>query len=72
MPTATFATADTRLMTPPRSPGSSGSTSRPSPAGPTTGRLTSIRTLGGHRGFRADEILTDLAETRIDRQPTHV
>jgi excisionase family DNA binding protein len=34
------------------------------------GRLTSIRTLGGHRRFREDEILTVLAETRIDRQPT--
>jgi hypothetical protein len=30
-----------------------------------------IRTLGGHRRFREDEILTVLADTRIDRQPTH-
>jgi excisionase family DNA binding protein len=34
------------------------------------GGLTSIRTFGGHRRFREDEILAVLARTRIGRQST--
>jgi excisionase family DNA binding protein len=34
------------------------------------GRLTSIRTLGGHRRFREDEIVAVLADTRIHRHAT--
>jgi excisionase family DNA binding protein len=72
MPTATLATADTRLLSPAEVAGVFRVDVKTVTRWANDGRLTSIRTLGGHRRFRQDEILTVLAQTRVDRQPTRV
>jgi excisionase family DNA binding protein len=69
MPTATLATADTRLLTPAEVAGVFRVDVKTVTRWANAGRLTSIRTLGGHRRFREDEIVAVLADTRIDRQP---
>jgi excisionase family DNA binding protein len=69
MPTAPLATADTRLLTPAEVAGVFRVDVKTVTRWANAGRLTSIRTLGGHRRFREDEIVAVLADTRIDRQP---
>ena len=69
MPTATLATADTRLLTPAEVAGVFRVDVKTVTRWANAGRLTSIRTLGGHRRFHHDEIPAVLADTRMDRQP---
>jgi excisionase family DNA binding protein len=56
MPAATLATADTRLLTPAEVAGVFRVDVKTVTRWADTGRLYSIRTLGGHRRFRAEEI----------------
>jgi excisionase family DNA binding protein len=70
MPTATLAPADTRLLTSAEVAALFRVDVKTVTRWANAGRLTSIRTLGGHRRFREDEILTLMRATRIPRQ-TH-
>jgi len=68
MPTATLGTADTRLLTPAEVAALFRVDVKTVTRWANTGRLTSIRTLGGHRRFDQTEVHGLMGATRIPRQ----